>query len=142
MGLSVSRVGGAAQLPFMKKAASLLRLNLAQYRELESFAQFGADLDENTKKVLDNGARIMASLNQQRYSPVPHELEALLIFTVTEGYAANIPPSEMINFEKDLFEHFQTLRGDLLKIISSPDKPSKEDIEKIRNALREFVKAY
>lgn len=142
VGLSVSRVGGAAQLPFMKKAASLLRLNLAQYRELESFAQFGADLDENTKKVLDNGARIMASLNQQRYSPVPHELEALLIFTVTEGYAANIPPSEMINFEKDLFEHFQTLRGDLLKIISSPDKPSKEDIEKIRNALREFVKAY
>lgn len=142
VGLSVSRVGGAAQLPFMKKAASSLRLNLAQYRELETFAQFGADVDDSTKKVLEKGAKIMAALNQTRYNPISDDLEALLIFAVTEGYGANVPPSKMADFEKSLFEHFQTLHGDLLKVISSTEKPKREDIQKIKNALSDFVKAY
>ncbi|MDD4124458.1 MAG: F0F1 ATP synthase subunit alpha [Eubacteriales bacterium] len=142
VGLSVSRVGGAAQNPFMKKTAASLRLNLAQYRELESFAQFGSDVDENTKKVLESGARIMAALNQPRYSPLPDDREALIIFAVTEGYAAKVSPADIGKFEKALFEYFDSMHSDLLKIIGSTVKPSSEDIANIKKALTAYVESY
>ncbi|MFA6729461.1 MAG: F0F1 ATP synthase subunit alpha [Eubacteriales bacterium] len=142
VGLSVSRVGGAVQRPFMRKTVSALRMNLAQYRELEAFAQFGTEIDEHTRKVLDSGSRIMASLNQPRFAPISDDKEALIICAVTEGYAEGVPPDEMVRFESLLFEHFEKDHPELLKIIGSPRKPTDGDMEKIRQALKVFSEAY
>ncbi len=142
VGLSVSRVGGAAQRPFMKKIASSLRMGLAQYRELEAFAQFGSEVDETTKKVLDSGARIIAALNQPRYSPISDDKEALIICAVTEGYAAKVSPEDIPKFQEALFEYFENFRPDLLELIGSPKKLSAADYASIRDALKEFAEGY
>lgn len=142
VGLSVSRVGGAAQRPFMKKIAASLRTNLAQYRELESFAQFGSDLDEATKKVLDSGARIIAALNQPRYAPIRDDKEALMICAVTEGFADKVPPEDIAKFQTALFEHFAVRHPHLLETIRSPKKLTEQDEKAIREALRDFAETF
>ena len=108
VGLSVSRVGGAAQTPLLKQVSASLRMSLAQYRELQTFAQFGSDVDDDTRKVLSAGERMMAALMQKRYAPIADSEIALIIFAVAEGFAAEVNVAKIPEFERELLEHFHT----------------------------------
>ena len=103
-GISVSRVGGAAQVKAMKKVAGPLRLNLAQFRELEAFAEFGSELDATSLAQLDRGRRVVEVLKQGQYDPVPVEEQVLVIFAVTEGHMDDVDPTDIPAFESGLRE--------------------------------------
>ncbi|MBP5155454.1 MAG: F0F1 ATP synthase subunit alpha, partial [Clostridia bacterium] len=141
VGLSVSRVGSSAQTKLMKQVSSRLRMDLAQYRELASFAQFGSDLDDSTRRVLDSGARMMAALRQRRYDPLPDWKQALLIFAVSEGFASSVPIEETEKFESSLYEYFETERKDIAETLATGKRMDKEFTEKLRNALKDFTEA-
>jgi F-type H+-transporting ATPase subunit alpha len=108
VGISVSRVGGNAQTKAMKKVAGRLRLDLAQYRDLEAFAQFGSELDAVTQRTLANGERMVATLNQPQYTPWPFEEQVCAIFAGIHGYLSDIPPSQVPRFQEELREHLRT----------------------------------
>ncbi|MBO4849017.1 MAG: F0F1 ATP synthase subunit alpha [Clostridia bacterium] len=119
VGLSVSRVGSAAQTKLMKKISARLRMELAQYRELASFAQFGSDLDDSTRKVLGSGLRMMRALRQRRFEPLPDWKQALLIYAVAEGLADDTEPEDMERFEKGLYEYFETNCRDIVSTLET-----------------------
>ncbi|HHZ19450.1 MAG TPA: F0F1 ATP synthase subunit alpha [Firmicutes bacterium] len=119
VGLSVSRVGGDAQITAMKKLARPLRLELAQYRELASFAQFGAELDKATKQQLAKGERIMAVLKQPRYAPLPVEEQVVLIYALVNGYFHDLQVEQIPAFEEDLLTHLKQTHGNLLQTIKN-----------------------
>jgi F-type H+/Na+-transporting ATPase subunit alpha len=104
VGISVSRVGGSAQTKAMKGVAGRLRLDLAQYRELEAFASFASDLDAATKKQLDRGARTVEILKQPQYQPMPVELQVMVIYAVTNGFVDEVPVAEIRDWEKGFLE--------------------------------------
>jgi F-type H+/Na+-transporting ATPase subunit alpha len=108
VGISVSRVGGNAQTKAMKKVAGRLRLDLAQYRDLEAFAQFGSELDPVTQRTLANGERMVATLNQPQYTPWPFEEQVVAIFAAVHGYLSDIPTAQVPRFQEELREHLQT----------------------------------
>ena len=108
VGISVSRVGGNAQTKAMKKVAGRLRLDLAQYRELEAFAQFGSELDPQTQRTLARGERMVATLNQPQYAPWPLEEQVVAIFAGINGYLDDIPPAQVPRFQEELREHLRT----------------------------------
>ncbi len=138
VGLSVSRVGGAAQTPSMKKVSSSLRTRLAQYRELAEFMQFGSDIDDETKKTLASGRLLTEALRQPRYAPIEDNMQTILIFAVSEGYADGISPDEMEKFEKELYRYFREDKADLaLKI-----KEAKKFDDELKNELREALSAF
>ena len=139
VGLSVSRVGGAAQTPSMKKVSSSLRTRLAQYRELADFMQFGSDIDEETKKTLASGRLLTEALRQPRYAPVEDNMQTILIFAVSEGFADNIIPDEMEKFEKKLFKFFREEKEDLSLRIRNAKKFDDELKNELRDALGEFA---
>ncbi|MBO4278159.1 MAG: F0F1 ATP synthase subunit alpha, partial [Clostridia bacterium] len=141
VGLSVSRVGSSAQTKLMKQVSSRLRMDLAQYRELASFAQFGSDLDDSTRRVLDSGARMMSALRQRRYDPLPDWKQALLIFAVSEGFASSVPADEMEKFELSLYNYFETERKDIAETLATGKRMDKEFTEKLRAALKDFSEA-
>lgn len=114
VGLSVSRVGGDAQIPAMKKLAGPLRLQLAQYRELSSFAQFGAELDKATRAQLEKGERIVAVLKQPRFAPLPVAEQILLIYMLVNGYFDDVPLDQVKWLENEMLIRFRQLHGDLL----------------------------
>lgn len=116
-GESVSRVGGAAQVKAMKKVAGPLRLNLAQYRELAAFAEFGSELDDASLAQLSRGERVVETLKQGQYSPMPVENQVLAIFAVTEGHADSIETRDMATFEAGLIDYVKVHNGDLLTTI-------------------------
>ncbi|MBR6811849.1 MAG: F0F1 ATP synthase subunit alpha [Oscillospiraceae bacterium] len=138
VGLSVSRVGGAAQTKLMKQMASSLRTKLAQYRELADFTQFGADVDEDTKMILNNGAHLMEALKQGRYQPLEDWQQALLLFTVSEGYADDIPVSNMVSFEKGLFSYFEKHCSNIISELKTGAKASDALIEQIKTAVSHY----
>ena len=138
VGLSVSRVGGAAQSALMKQVSANLRTRLAQYRELKEFMQFGSDIDDATAKALSSGALLMEALKQSRYAPTPDHLQALLIFAVGEGFADNITPAQIPQFEKKLFEFFSNEKTDILEELKSGKKLTPESKAKLIKALEEF----
>ena len=140
VGLSVSRVGGAAQSPLMKKVASSLRTRLAQYRELAEFMQFGSDVDEETARTLAAGRRLTEALGQGRYAPVPNHLQALLLFAVDSGYAAQTEPEQMAQFEKDLFAYFAEEQAELLTVLEGAPKLDDALRSRLTAALDAFVK--
>ena len=140
VGLSVSRVGGSAQTIFMKQVASNLRTGLAQYREYASFTQFGADIDEATRKTLATGERMMAALKQDRYAPMPTWEQALLIYAVSNGAADNIDPSQIGDFQKKLLDWFKSDQGSLCDRLKTGQKMSKETKAELDSALAEFRK--
>lgn len=142
VGLSVSRVGGAAQSPVMKKVSSSLRTRLAQYRELAEFMQFGSDIDEETKQTLASGKLLTEALKQGRYNPIPDYLQTLLIFAVSEGYAKSIEPDEMDDFEKALYKYFEEENAELCQNIKNAKKLDDELRKNIKTALDEFVKRF
>ena len=114
VGISVSRVGGNAQIKAMKKVAGTLKLDQAQYRELEAFSKFGSDLDASTKAVLDRGARNMEILKQNQFSPVPVEKQVAIIYLGTKGLLTNIPVNKVRAFEADFFDTLDTQHQDML----------------------------
>ena len=139
VGLSVSRVGGAAQTPTMKKISSSLRTRLAQYRELADFMQFGSDIDDETKKTLASGRLLTEALRQPRYAPVEDNMQAVLIFAVSEGYADSILPENMEKFEKELYRFFRKEKQELALRIKNAKKFDDELRNSLECALSEFV---
>ena len=141
-GLSVSRVGGSAQIKAMKKIAGPIRVELAQYRELQSFAQFGSDLDAATKEQLEQGARIQQILKQPQYAPIPVEKQVVIIYAATRKYLLDIPVDEVLDFEKGLLEYMDAKHADVLEALRT-QKVLTDDIEKgIIAAIMDFKASY
>lgn len=134
-GISVSRVGGNAQIKAMKKVSGTLKLLYSQYRELQGFAQFGSDLDADTKQRLDQGARIVEVLKQGRSSPIPVDLQVAIIYAVVNNMLRDIPVDEIHRFEDELFEHLVAVKGELLQTIRTTGQLSPESESELREAI-------
>jgi F-type H+/Na+-transporting ATPase subunit alpha len=144
-GISVSRVGGAAQIAGMKAVAGKLRLELAQYRELAAFAQFGSDLDKATQQQLARGARMTELLKQGQYVPLPVEKQILILFAVTNGFADNLPVDSLGRYERDLYGFVDTRHGALWNEIATKgtDKKAWNDLTaKMKAVLSEFGREF
>jgi len=142
VGLSVSRVGSAAQTKAMKQVAGSIKLELAQYREMAAFAQFGSDLDKATQRLLNRGARLTELLKQPQYSPLPFEEQVVSIFAGVKGYLDAIAVSDITRFEHDLLESVRADHADVLKTIREEQKLSEETEEALRAILDKFSKAF
>jgi F-type H+/Na+-transporting ATPase subunit alpha len=142
VGISVSRVGGNAQIKAMKKVAGRLRLDLAQYRELEAFAEFGSELDKASQAQLDRGARVVEILKQKQYSPFPVEDQVVSIWAVSNGYLDDLPVEKVQEFEAGLLDHLHSRHSDLGDEIKEKGELG-EDLEKrVRKAVEEFKSSY
>ena len=141
-GLSVSRVGGAAQIGAMKKIAAPIRVELAQYRELAAFSQFGSELDASTKEQLEQGERIREMLKQPQYAPMPVEKQVVIIYAATKKYLLDVPVEKVADFEKELFEFIDTKYPDIFENIRTKKKLD-DDLEgAIKKAIEEFKKDF
>ena len=138
-GLSVSRVGGAAQIKAMKKFAAPLRVELAQYRELSSFAQFGSDLDKETRKRLRHGERIVELLKQAQYTPCPVEHQVLVLIAASKGYIDEVKAEDVNDFEHDLIKYFLHSNAVLLDEIRETGDVSDDLMEKIIVVIKRFM---
>ena len=137
VGLSVSRVGGSAQIKAMKQVAGTMRLDLAQYRELAAFAQFGSDLDKSTKQKLERGARLVELLKQPQYQPMPVEYQVIIIYAATKKYLLDIPTSQVLAFEKELFQYIDTKYPEIPKSIRETKEMKPETEELLKKAIEE-----
>ncbi|GHS93793.1 ATP synthase subunit alpha [Planctomycetales bacterium] len=142
VGISVSRVGGAAQIKAMKKVSGSLKLDLAQYRELEAFAQFGSDLDQVTKKQLNRGARLVEILKQQQYQPLPVEEQVISIFLGVDGLLDGLKVESVLRFEKEFLEYLRAEKGDYLEAIRNSGDISDSTKDGIREAFAAFRKKF
>ena len=136
-GLSVSRVGGAAQIKAMKKIAAPIRVELAQYRELASFSQFGSELDDDTKEKLAQGERIKEVLKQPQYQPMPVQYQVIIIYVATKKYLLDIPVARILDFEKVLFEYLNTKYPEIPERIAAEQQISPETEELLVKAIEE-----
>ena len=134
-GISVSRVGGNAQIKAMKKVSGVLKLLYSQYRELQAFSQFGSDLDADTKQRLDQGARIVEVLKQDKNSPVDVELQVAIIYAVTNDLLSDIAVEDVKRFEEELFEYLVATKAELLNTIRETGVLSKESEEELKDAI-------
>ncbi|MGN0425085.1 MAG: F0F1 ATP synthase subunit alpha [Acetatifactor sp.] len=141
-GLSVSRVGGAAQIKAMKKIAAPIRTELAQYRELASFAQFGSELDADTKEKLAQGERIKEVLKQPQYKPMPVQYQVIIIYAVTHKYLLDIAVEDITRFEAELFEFLNTKYPEIPEAIRTEKVISEETESKLTAAIEEFKKQF
>lgn len=141
-GLSVSRVGGSAQIKAMKKIAAPIRVELAQYRELAAFAQFGSELDKSTAEKLAQGERIREMLKQPQYNPLPVEYQVMIIYAATKKYLLDVPVSDILGFEKVLFELVQTKYPEVAENIKSERVISDKTEELLIKAIQECKKVY
>jgi F-type H+-transporting ATPase subunit alpha len=141
VGTSVSRVGSSAQTKAMKKVAGRLRLDLAQYRELEAFAQFGSELDKATQAALARGERMVATLNQPQYQPWPMEEQVVALFAGNEGYLDPIPVAQVSRFQEELREHMRA-EGTIYKTIRETGDLDKETDAKLRSELDRFANTF
>ncbi|EHI13514.1 F0F1 ATP synthase subunit alpha [Mycolicibacterium thermoresistibile] len=142
VGVSVSRVGGAAQIKAMKDVAGSLRLDLSQYRELEAFAAFASDLDATSKAQLDRGARLVEVLKQPQNSPMPVEDQVVAIFLGTKGHLDSVPIEDVQRFEAEFLEHVKASHQEILTDIRDSKKLSDETAEKLVNVVNEFKKGF
>ena len=141
-GLSVSRVGGAAQIKAMKKIAAPIRVELAQYRELAAFSQFGSELDADTKEKLAQGERIKEILKQPQYQPMPVQYQVIIIYAATKKYLLDIPVEEIQRFEKELFEFIQTKYPEIPEKIAAEKQISDENEKDLIKAIEEFKETF
>jgi F-type H+-transporting ATPase subunit alpha len=142
-GLSVSRVGSSAQTKAMKSVAGSIKLELAQYREMAAFAQFGSDLDAATQRLLNRGARLTELLKQPQYSPLTNAEIVCVIYAGTKGYLDKIPVNQVGRFEAGMLNHLRTRRRDVLDMITTQDpKIAGEAEQAIRSALDEFARDF
>ena len=137
-GISVSRVGGSAQIKAMKKIAGPIRIELAQYRELASFAQFGSELDADTSERLAQGARIKEMLKQPQYNPMPVEYQVIIIYAATRKHLLDIAVEQVLEFEKGLFEFIQTKYPEIPQAIKEDKVISEETEVKLVQAIEEY----
>ncbi len=142
VGVSVSRVGGAAQIKAMKEVAGSLRLDLSQYRELEAFAAFASDLDEVSKAQLERGARLVELLKQPQYSPMPVEDQVVAIWLGTRGHLDSVPVADVSRFETEFLEHLKASRATILADIRQTDKLSDETEAALIEAVADFKKGF
>ena len=141
-GLSVSRVGGAAQIGAMKKLASPIRTELAQYRELAAFSQFGSELDADTKERLEQGERIKEMLKQPQYKPMPVEKQVVIIYAATRKYLLDIPVDRVLEFESGLFEYISTNAPEIFEAIRTEKKITDEIEQNLIQAITAFKEQF
>jgi F-type H+-transporting ATPase subunit alpha len=141
VGISVSRVGGSAQIKAMKKVAGTLRLDLATYRELQAFSQFASDLDEATRKQLERGERLVELLKQPQYSPYEVQDQVISIFAATKGYFDSVNKSKIVEMEAGLVEHFKSKHSDVRNAISNEKAISAETEVKLIEIIKAYVSA-
>ena len=141
-GISVSRVGGNAQIKAMKQVSGTLRLELAQFRELEAFTQFGSDLDSDSKRRLEKGKRIVEVLKQDQYNPMDVEKEILILYAVVNDFLSDIDVSDIRKFEAEFLEYADTHYRDLLKEIVEVGALTDEIKVKMENSILEFKKIF
>jgi F-type H+-transporting ATPase subunit alpha len=139
VGLSVSRVGGSAQIKAMKKVAGTLRLDLAQYRELAAFAAFGSDLDEATKRQLNRGERLVELLKQNQYAPADVIDQVLVILAATKGLLDVVPTAKVRDAEKDILEFMHTRHADLVNEIKAAKEITAANEPKVLDAIKGFL---
>lgn len=141
-GISVSRVGGNAQIKAMKKVAGTLKLDYSQYRELQSFAQFGSDLDKDTKDRLAKGERIVEVLKQDQNSPLEVEEQVVIIYAVVHNFLKEIPVEKIKQYQADLLDHIKSTDPEILTSIKTEKVITPENEEKLKSVLTEFAKGY
>jgi F-type H+/Na+-transporting ATPase subunit alpha len=141
VGTSVSRVGASAQTKAMKKVAGRLRLELAQYRELEAFAQFGSELDQATQAALARGERMVATLNQPQYQPWPMEEQVTALWAGINGFLDDVPVPQVPRFHEEWREHLRTEKSILESIRETGDLPEETE-EKLRAEIERFKNAF
>lgn len=141
-GLSVSRVGGAAQIKAIKKIAAPIRVELAQYRELASFAQFGSELDADTKEKLAQGERLKEILKQPQYKPMPVEYQVIIIFAATGKFLLDVPVEKIADFEKELFTFIDTKYPEIPKQIKESKQLDDDTQKALTEAIREFKEQF
>ncbi|MCM1145028.1 MAG: F0F1 ATP synthase subunit alpha, partial [Lachnoclostridium sp.] len=137
-GLSVSRVGGAAQIKAMKKIAAPIRVELAQYRELAAFSQFGSELDADTKEKLAQGERIKEILKQPQYKPMPVQYQVIIIYVATNKYLLDVPVEDITRFETEFFDFLDTKYPEIPSAIAAEKVISEDTEEKLKKAIDEF----
>lgn len=142
VGISVSRVGGNAQIKAMKKVAGRLRLELAQYRELEAFAKFASDLDKATQAQLRRGQRLVELLKQDQYQPMPVEEQVVLIFAGTQGYLDELPVEAVRRFESEFLAYMRARHKDILNRIAETKDLDDETIQNLHKILKDFVTSF
>ncbi|MEI8218675.1 MAG: F0F1 ATP synthase subunit alpha, partial [Elusimicrobiota bacterium] len=142
VGLSVSRVGGAAQSKSMKQIAGPLRLELAQFRELQAFTQFGSDLDEATTKKIERGKRLMELLKQPQYQPLTEVAQVISIFAATYGLLDDVPVEKIRDFEEKLIEFITLHKKEIADRLYSGAKMDETAIASLKQAIEEFKKGY
>ena len=142
VGLSVSRVGGSAQIKAMKQIAGRMRLDLAQYRELAAFAQFGSDLDKATKEQLDRGVRMVETLKQAQYSPLKVEEQVLVIYTAVRGFLTDIPVDQVVNFQRDFLKFMNSNHPEVGQTIAEQKKLDDALEASINKSIEEFKSTY
>jgi F-type H+-transporting ATPase subunit alpha len=141
VGISVSRVGGSAQTKAMRQVAGRLKLDLAQYRELEAFSQFGSELDQTTQRTLARGQRMVATLNQPQYQPWALEEQVAAIFAGNEGFLDEIPVDQVQRFQEELREHLRT-EGSVYESIRSERELGDELQERLRGEIERFANTF
>ena len=141
-GLSVSRVGGSAQIKAMKKIAGPIRIELAQYRELAAFSQFGSDLDENTRNQLAQGERIREILKQPQYKPMPVEQQVVIIYAATKKYLLDIPTSDVTRFENELMGYISGKHPEIFESIRTEKVINEETEKTLISAIESFKKEF
>ena len=141
-GISVSRVGGSAQVPFIKKISGGIKLALAQYRELAAFSQFASDLDEATRRQLDHGARVEELMKQNQYSPMSVAEMGLALFAASEGYLEDVPVERVLDFERDLIAYMNAEHGEWMANITATGDHTDEIVEYMEGAIKEFKKGH
>jgi F-type H+-transporting ATPase subunit alpha len=142
VGLSVSRVGGSAQIKAMRKVAGRLRLDLAQYRELAVFARFASDLDASTRETLDQGARLTESLKQGQYSPLPMASQVILLYAAVNKYLVKLPLNHVKPFNSKYLEYVEKNYPDVRIDIDKTGDLTEESISKLRKAAEDFLAVY
>jgi F-type H+-transporting ATPase subunit alpha len=145
VGLSVSRVGSAAQTKTIKSVAGTTKLDLAQYRELQAFAQFGSDLDAQTKKKLERGARIVELFKQNQYSPLAMEMESIYLFAMQNGFFDDVAVKDIGRCQDAMGEFFNTRKGDILDKIRNEKPDLKKDaamVDAVKQAIGDFKQSF
>ncbi len=142
VGISVSRVGGNAQIKAMKKVAGSLKLDLAQYRELEAFAKFGSDLDKATLKTLSKGARLVELLKQGQYTPIPVEKQVLSVYIGTNNYFESIDVSDVKRFEREFTEYVELKYPQILENIRVSKEMKEDTVQMVKKAVEEFLEKF
>jgi len=142
VGISVSRVGSVAQIKAMKKVAGKLRLDVAQFRELEAFAQFGSDLDQKTKAQIERGKRTVEILKQDQYDPMPVENQVMIIYALINGFLDDVAVEKVKDWEKDFHKYLNSFQRETLDLVAEKKELTEGIKEKIDKAIADFKEVY